>query len=149
LLLAQLSGLLLAQLRDLLLVQLRGLLLAQLRVRVLAFLVVPGIDELLVLIVGAYMHFEEVVLCCDVGVNRNQVDATSVGVAVRLTWEASHIRGRVAVFIDADIQEVGKLYQHELKPRCLPAVGEGARKNNGFAGVEVQWVVLRGGVAAS
>ena len=24
----------------------------------------------------------------------------------------------------------------------MPAVGEGARKNNGFAGVEVQWVVL-------
>jgi hypothetical protein len=37
------------------------------------------------------------------------------------------------------------IIQHELKPRCLPAVGEGARKDNDFAGVEVQWVaVLRG-----
>jgi hypothetical protein len=61
--------------------------LALLRVLVLAFLVVPGIDELLLLIVGAYMYFEEVVLCCDVGANRNQVDATKVGVAVILTWE--------------------------------------------------------------
>ena len=47
-----------------------------------AFLVVPGIDELLFLIVAAYMHFEEVVLCCDVGVNRNQVDATKVGLVL-------------------------------------------------------------------
>jgi hypothetical protein len=90
------------------------------------------------------MHFFEVVLCGDVAVNRNQVDATKVGFAVVLTWEASHIEGRVAVSIDADVQGEGKLYQHELKPCCQPALGEGARKNNGFAGVEVQWVVLRG-----
>jgi hypothetical protein len=66
----------------LLLAQLRALLLAwlaQLRVLVLAFLVVPDIDELLLLIVGTYMHFKEVVLCCDVGVNRNQVQCRQVG----------------------------------------------------------------------
>jgi hypothetical protein len=34
--------------------------------------------------------------------------------------------------------------QHELKPCCQPALGEGARKNDGFAGVEEQWVVLLG-----
>ena len=88
------------------------------------------------------MHFEEVVLCCDGGVNRNQVGATKVGVAVIPTWERGHISGRVAVFIDADSQEEGKLYQLELKPRCLPAVGGGARENNGLVSVEVHGVVL-------
>ena len=53
----------------------------------------PGIDELFLLIVAAYMHFEEVVLCCDVGVNMNQVGATKVGVAAILTCERGHISG--------------------------------------------------------
>ena len=44
--------------------------LAQMRVVVLAFLVVPGLDERLLRIVSAYMHFLEVVLCGDVAVNR-------------------------------------------------------------------------------
>ena len=109
---------------------------------VLAFLVVPAIDELLLLIVAAYMHFEEVILCCDVGVHRNQVDATKVGAAVILTCEAGHISGRVAFLIDADSQIEGNLYQLELKPCCLPAVGEGARKNNDIVSVEVEGVVL-------
>ena len=110
----------------------------------LAFHVVPCIDERLQRIVSAYMHFLEADLCGDVGVDRNQVDATKVGFAVVLTWQVGHIVGRVAVVIDADAQVVGELYQLELKPCCQPAIGEGASKNNGFAAVEPQWVVLRG-----
>ena len=93
------------------------------------------------------MHFEEVVLCCDVGANRNQVDATKVGVAVILTWEVfAMLQGELrALLMPIPKKKANWLYQHELKPRCQPAgVGGGARKNNGFAGVEVQWVVLRG-----
>jgi hypothetical protein len=90
------------------------------------------------------MHFLEVVLCGDVAVYRNQVDATEVGFAVVRTWEVGHIVGRVAVVIDADAQEVGELYQLELKPCCLPAIGGGASKNDGFAAVVEHWVVLRG-----
>ena len=122
--------------------------LAQPRVLVFAFLEVPGIDELLLLIVAAYMHFEEVVLCCDVGVhrNRNQVDATKVGAAVILTCERGHISGRVAGLIDADSQIEGNLYQLELKPCCLPAVGEEVPgKTMALAlavSVEVEGVVL-------
>ena len=54
------------------------------------------------------MHFEEVRLCCDVVVYRDQVDTTKAGVAVVVTWEVGHVVGRVPVLIDADFQEVGK-----------------------------------------
>ena len=51
---------------------------------------------------------------------------------------------RVDVVIDAQSQGGGILDQLELEPRCLPAVGEGARKNKGAVGVEVLAVVVRG-----
>ena len=66
------------------------------------------------------------------------------GPAVWRTWERGHILRRVAVVIDAQSQGVGILDQLELEPRCLPAVGEGARKNKGAVGVEVLAVVVRG-----
>jgi hypothetical protein len=59
-----------------------------------------------------------------------------------------YIAGRVAVVIDGQSHGAGKLNQHKLKPPCLPAVDEGARKNIGIVGVELLAFVVRGVVVS-